>query len=86
MGVFHNLGLTMTRALPFIHQSDRVARKTSNGRERQVMCQQLIGDIKNVKIIVFFHVLLRLFSGSKILVYHRSLQDKNKYYHFDLSR
>ena len=63
------LVLRIVKALPFIHQPDRVA-----------LCKQLIGYINTrEKNDIFSRVLLQLFSGPEILVEHRSLYDKNSY-------
>ena len=43
----NDLVLRIVKALPFIHQPDRVVRKVKT-------CQQLIGDIKHVKKIRYF--------------------------------
>ena len=64
------------KALPLIHQPDRVAPNAGD-------VQQLIGHIntrEKIRLFFFSTVLLRVFSGPEIPVYHRSLCDK-KFYH-----
>ena len=60
----------MVKALPFIHQSNRVARKASDVSAADWRYQTL------EKILYFSRVLLRLFSILEILLKHRNLYIK----------
>ena len=61
----------MVTASPFIHQSDRVAPKASDVSVADWRYQTRV-----IIIVIFTHVLLRLFSGPEILVKHRILCNK----------
>ena len=61
----------MVTASPFIHQPDRVAPKTSD-----VSVADWRYQTRGIIIVIFTHVLLRLFSGLEILVKHRILYNK----------
>ena len=60
----------MLKALPFIHQPDRVARKASDTSAADWRYQTNVKKYRN-----FSRMLLQLFSGLK----HRSLYDKVYY-------
>ena len=61
----------MVTASPFIHQSDRVVSKASDVSVADWRYQTRV-----IIIVIFTHVLLRLFSGLEILVKHRILCNK----------
>ena len=67
----NDLGLRVVKALPFIHQPDREARKASDVSTADWRYQTLVKKHR-----IFSRLLLQLFSGLEILVLHRSLHDK----------
>ena len=69
----------MTKALPFIHQHRWVARKAIDVSAADLRYQT---QVKTYDI--FSRVLLRLFSGLEILIWHRKLYDKANYSDYEV--
>ena len=66
---------TKVKALSFVHQRDQVARKASDMSAADWRYQTQVKKFR-----IFSHVLLRLFLGLEILIWRRSLYDKELLY------